>query len=77
LQGIASASSTKLDARYLGKGENAYFAIKDMYSCMEIAYLWTLLALPLMKLQGIASLAIKVPNYITILASPQREIRQI
>lgn len=60
----------------MDRREAVFSAIKGIYSCMEIVYLWTLLALPLMKLQGIVSLAIKVPNYITILASPQREIKQ-
>lgn len=60
----------------MDRREAVFFAIKDMYSCMEIAYLWTLLALPLMKLQGIAFLVIKDTNYIPILASPQREIKQ-
>lgn len=60
----------------MDRREAVFFAIKGMYSWMEIVYLWTLLALPLMKLQGIAFLAIKDTNYITILATPQTYIQR-
>ena len=50
----------------MDRREIASFVINDMYSCMEIAYLLTLLVLPSTKQQATVSPAIKDINYITI-----------